>query len=383
MPYLRLAEGITSVETEGLEHYLRCVDGFAEGRHRLIIPFRHIAKADAPVLGALFGQILSRRSGIRDMRYWIHFLFGDMVLDWAGAGARWLFPRVGALPVSNQRLVRSQILAIRRLLLEGEHPLGIAPEGQVNYYNHRPGPLTGGLTHFIRWVLEAGKPVMILPAAVCYRYRGPGSVVSRALEESSRFTSRSCADLDGAAAALTAFLLDYLSGPGTAADAESPEAAIREIRRLITAEAKEAYPISGQKPLEELFLFRNFVFGEMRRRDITVPAIMKRIRGGWESPASLNALERLYQRQQLLDIMLNFDPAYHRTAENGDRENRECEQALYLLDIMNRIRGGDINSRFFPAGTTAVVHFAPPAEFRPGDDPAGWEGPFLRAVPAS
>jgi hypothetical protein len=80
--------------------------------------------------------------------------------------------------------------------------------------------------------------------------------------------------------------------------------------------------------------------------------------------------------------MLNFDPEYHRAASSLTEEteeevlNRHAEQALYLLDIINRIRGGDINNRFFPSGTTALIRFCSPRSFKPGDDPEQWKNIF-------
>ncbi len=373
--YLRFAEGIRTVDTEGLDNYLSALEGFHEGRWRLIIPFRHIAKADAPVLGALFGQILPERLKGGDRRYWIHFLFGDMVLDWAGAGARWLFPQIGAVPVSNQRLVKEQIQSIRHLLTEGSHPLCMAPEGQVNYYNHRPGPLSNGLTHFIRWTVQGGGKLRLLPARIHYRYKNPEALINRALEETSAFTGTACPDLDGAIGSLLSFLLDYLGG----GPPENPEGDREAIRHIIIEEARSSYPINGRTDLAELFLFRNFIFGELRKSSISVPAIMKRISAHWRDPGGLKGVERGYQRQQILDLMLNFDPGYHNCAPETDapeRLNRECEQALCLMDIMNRMKGGDINSRFFPQGTAATVHFCDPRDFGPADEPEKWVETF-------
>ncbi len=377
-PYLRFAEGISRIEISGMEHYEGAARGFLDGKWRLIIPFRHVSKADAAVIGTLFARIIPDRLKVRDRRFWISFLYGDMVLDWAGAAARWLFPRIGALPVSNQRLVREQILAIRHLLSKGDYPLCLAPEGQVNYYNDRPGPLTEGLTHFIRWILGEDKSVQLLPVKIHYRYRRPQSIIDRALREVSEFTGRSCGSLDEAVAVMTGWLREYLSSGASSMQA-SAGAHLEAIRSIITREALESYPIGGRKALAELFLFRHHVFSEMRSRSISVPAMAERIAKQWQKPDGLSRLEKNYQQQQILDIMLNFDPEYHKSEASpleDEAMNRQAEQALYLLDIMNRIRGGDINSRFFPSGTTAIIRFRSPRLFTPGDDPEQWKSIF-------
>jgi hypothetical protein len=222
--YLRFAEGISEVRIEGLQTYLDELEGFKNGSWRLIIAFRHISKADAPVLATLFGRIIPRQQrsspGNRE-HFWVRFLFGDMVLDWAPAAARWLFPRIGSLPVSNQMLVRSQVDAIRRVLGEGVHPLCLAPEGQVNYYNERSGAVTHGVSHFTRWALSDGPAVKILPVRIYYEYRNPSRLVGRAVEDLRVWLLESesiadgeadtaVSDLDGAVSMLLRRLARYL-----------------------------------------------------------------------------------------------------------------------------------------------------------------------------
>jgi hypothetical protein len=115
-----------------------------------------------------------------------------------------------------------------------------------------------------------------------------------------------------------------------------------------------------------------------------VPTISAAIGKGWKQPEQMSPLLLHYQRQQILDALTNFDPGYHRHGSPpfpvhspegpspGTGDNRRAEQALYVMDIINRVRGGDINSRYFPGGTRARVEFYPALEIRRRQDADGW-----------
>jgi hypothetical protein len=397
--YLRFAEGISEVRIEGLQTYLDELEGFKNGSWRLIIAFRHISKADAPVLATLFGRIIPRQQrsspGNRE-HFWVRFLFGDMVLDWAPAAARWLFPRIGSLPVSNQMLVRSQVDAIRRVLGEGVHPLCLAPEGQVNYYNERSGAVTHGVSHFTRWALSDGPAVKILPVRIYYEYRNPSRLVGRAVEdlrvwllESESFADgeadTAVSDLDGAVSMLLRRLARYLGLEIPDGRDSSQAGALDTIRTFLLEQARDyCGGEPDRRPIEQLFLYRNEVFRQLRESGMDVPTISAAIGKGWKQPEQMSPLLLHYQRQQILDALTNFDPGYHRHgsppfpvhspegSSPGTGDNRRAEQALYVMDIINRVRGGDINSRYFPGGTRARVEFYPALEIRRRQDADGW-----------
>lgn len=382
--YLKVIENISSLSIEGEDYYLISLEGYKRGEHNLIIPFRHVAKADAPVLGTLFGQVLPEKHG-KDSRYfWIRFLFGDMVLDWAGAGARWLFPRIGALPVSNKRVIKEQIEAIRETVLSGQYPLSMAPEAQVNYYNEKAGDLTGGLTHFIRWNQKDERPVVIQPIAVRYLYqddslkeriiagfKGLGIDLDEKLAPVQL--------MDEAIIRLLRFLVDYLSGDRSFSDRifDCAEELLPVVHELLISSAESAYSIgSGRRLLDKVLSFRNYVFEDLRVSGMTVPAMMKSIEKTWSDPEKMTDLQRLYQHQQLLDVLTNFDPSYH---QSGDG-NRAAEQALFILDIINRLKGGDVNSRYFPRKTRAVASFGEPLLIEPDGDPNLWKECFFKRL---
>lgn len=376
--YLRIAENVSSVSIEGFEEYGRSLEGYKSGRHNLIIPFRHVSKADAPVLAALFGRLLPRMMKKGPLYCWVHFLFGDMVLDWAGSGARWLFPRIGAVPVSNKKVIREQVERIREIVTGRHWPLCMAPEGQVNYYNEKPGDYTGGLTHFIRWSQHEKKDIVIQPVRIRYIYKKDVSLQKNLV---SRFNSLGISlessghmedFLDEAVVNLLKFLLDYLSEHSPWADQifECDDELLPAVRGILIESAEIPYSVrSGRRPLDQVLMFRNGVFEDLRKSGITVPKMMKLIGERWRKPSTMSDLMRLYQHQQLLDVLTNFDCAYHR----GGDENRQIEQTLFLLDIINRLKGGDVNSRHFPGGTKAVIRFGEPMLFRPEDDPSRWQ----------
>ncbi|MBN2657794.1 MAG: hypothetical protein JXR86_12095 [Spirochaetales bacterium] len=374
--YLRYFENVTLWEVEGFENFAHSHDGFKRGDHGLVIPFRHIAKADAPLYSALFGQYLPSRNRTDRLYYWVRFLFGDMVLDWTGPAARWIFPGIGAVPVSNQKIVSSQLRTIRNILTDLAYPLCMAPEGQVNYYNDKAGDLTGGLTHFIKWSLEAGRDVVIQPVRIFYKYNENinyrkliiGEFYAIGLDISIPDKSFGIF-LDKAVETLLNHLFFYLTG----SPCESGDVLAAIIEQLI-GRSREKYPLDRRKRLiDKVFIFRNGVFQDLKNERITVPGISRKIKNLWRRPEDMNELHRLYQYQQLLDVLVNFDPGYH---GNGSK-NREIEQTLYLLDIVNRLQGGDINSRYFPKKTRATVLFETPLRFVPGENPDKWKELFL------
>ena len=314
--YIRLFEKVKIGEVIRLDNYLKALSGFRQGDYRMILPFRHTAKADAPVLAALFGNHLPARFKVGDRRFWIHFLYGDMVLDWAGSAAKWIFPRLEALPVSNQKLAKKQMDSIRELLFNGKYPLSMAPEGQVNYYFYKSGPFTDGLTHFIRWINRQNQKVLILPIKIHYRYKEPEKIVSRVLARVNRLTPSRSKTLEEAILSILQYIHRYLIG--SASPFKDSRFLVEEISRVLRDRAAEVFPLPNpEKPLDTLFLFRHYVFQDLRKGGYTVPGISRRIRLNWQFPEKLTQLERMYQYNQILDILLNFDPDYHLDKEIG------------------------------------------------------------------
>ncbi|AHC14864.1 hypothetical protein [Salinispira pacifica] len=399
--YLRLGEGISTLEIRGMDRYLSSLAAFKRKETGLVIAFRHIAKADAPILSTIFGRELPRHLHERQQDYyWVRFLFGSMVLDWAGPAARWLFPRIGSLPVDKQRLVRSQIDAIRQIIDQERHPLCLAPEGQVNYYNYRSGEVTRGLTHFIRWNQRRYPSARVQPIRILYYYSGAARLTKKALRRVFQFASGipgtsgdSAAALTEASRQLISWLYSYLmeQGPlngylqsdaGFNPESVSTKELVEVICRTIIHRAADHFTIpDAASPLEQLFHFRNRVFDQVRESGYGVASISREIRRQWRKPSMMSDLLTSYQHQQILDVLINFQPRYHLQRSRKPNEgldeaqeslNRRAEQALCLLDIINRVRGGDVNSRFMPRGTKAIAEFMSPMDFPQNSEAEGW-----------
>ena len=63
------------------------------------------------------------------------------------------------------------------------------------------------------------------------------------------------------------------------------------------------------------------------------------------------------RHSQIVDVLQYIDPSY---IEAPCSAGRACEFALNLLDVLNRIQGGDINGRFSPRGKKAIVSIGTP-----------------------
>ena len=141
-----------------MEHLAERMSAFQAGEERLLILFRHVAKEDAPVMARLLVREFPRWCRERGIKLssppHAHFLYGKDVLNWAGAGARWLFPRIGGIPVVNTRVDRASQGTMRRLLVEGDFPLCFAPEGQVTYHMFRTSDPAPGTATLAGWTLK-------------------------------------------------------------------------------------------------------------------------------------------------------------------------------------------------------------------------------------
>ena len=188
--YMRLLLGVRKTEITGMEHVHAAMLRFQKGETRLMVLFRHVGVADGPLVIKMLSQDLERWS--RAQRKPLlrpphaHFLYGKDALNWAGAMARWSFPRMGGIPVVNGRIDRQSQTTLRRTLTTGEFPLAFAPEGQVTYHQFRTFEMTAGAGTLAHWTyrdLRAAEDlttrVEILPVAIGYSSRERDASVLR------------------------------------------------------------------------------------------------------------------------------------------------------------------------------------------------------------
>lgn len=379
-PYLRFVEGVSGFQARGVEHLARAFSAFQEGEERLIIMFRHVAKEDAPVMVRLIARELPRwcrRNGLSlDHTPHVHFLYGKDVLNWAGAGARWLFPRIGGIPVVNTRLDRESQDTIRETLVGGPFPLAFAPEGQVTYHMFKTSPLAPGAATLADWTClglqKLGKPgkVTILPCALGYRPAGSTEGVIRMLEKQlARKLSlpeqpgiQNGSDEEGFHLLMAEKLIELMEElyaaqyPGIYRDVQEqlkPSDLQERFQGMCETvircgEAALGWIPSGST-LERIFRLRYWIMESFHREDLD-PETLSPLKKNRADHRALHALV-LKRHSELADILEYIDFSYL----HGKNPLRRVEFLLNLLDVVNRLEGGNINSRFTLKGKEARV----------------------------
>ena len=154
---------------------------FEEGRIRLIVAFRHPYGDEPQLVHHVIDSLLqreARRSG-EPLPYRPHarFVHGYEVALWGDAIIRWILPRSGALPVHHLHADPAGMKAIRAVMLDGQCPLALAPEGQVSYRSATVPRLEPGTARMAFWLAKdlekQNRPekAVILPLTVLHEYR--------------------------------------------------------------------------------------------------------------------------------------------------------------------------------------------------------------------
>mgnify|MGYP002777702071 CR=1 FL=1 len=178
--WLKFQCGINQIETENLIELVKLYQQFAAGKVRFILAFRHPCTDDPFTMAYLLGHLVPRaahQQGIK-LRSPVHsyFLYDRGVPLWAGGLAHWLLPRMGGSSIFRGKLDTLGLKAARQLLMDGQFPLAIAPEGATNDHNELISPLEPGVAQLGFWcaedLLQAGRPeeVVIVPVCIQYRY---------------------------------------------------------------------------------------------------------------------------------------------------------------------------------------------------------------------
>ncbi|MEL6776649.1 MAG: 1-acyl-sn-glycerol-3-phosphate acyltransferase [Cyanobacteria bacterium J06597_16] len=179
-----LPAGIRRIEVENVD---RLVDLYAEleaGKSRFLMAVRHV-EVDDPLSGLyLCSRAVQRAAKARGIQLrqpvHTHFIYERGMTIWAGRGLGWLLSRMGGTPIRRGRRPDwVGLKAARKLMVEGEMPLVVAPEGATNGHSERLGPLEPGVAQMGFWCAEdlqrAGRAeqVHILPIGLQYRYVTP------------------------------------------------------------------------------------------------------------------------------------------------------------------------------------------------------------------
>ncbi|MGB3493083.1 MAG: 1-acyl-sn-glycerol-3-phosphate acyltransferase [Elainellaceae cyanobacterium] len=176
-----LTAGIQRVEVSQGDTLATLFHQFQQGKIRLIIAFRHV-EVDDPLCGLqllshLIPQVARQQNIPLKTPLHAHFVYERGMALWAGGWLNGLFSRMGGIPVRRGRKPDWASLRMARdLLVNGEFPLAIAPEGATNGYSERLGPLEPGGAQLGFWCVEdlqksnRSESVVIVPVGIRYRY---------------------------------------------------------------------------------------------------------------------------------------------------------------------------------------------------------------------
>ncbi|MFN9643901.1 MAG: 1-acyl-sn-glycerol-3-phosphate acyltransferase [Cyanobacteriota bacterium] len=181
--WLRRQSRITRLTVRQPERLLEAMTRFQSGDRRLLIAFRHPSVDDPASMAHLFWRALpreARRRGVRlRPRPHAQFLYDRGIPLWAGPGVGWLLSRLGGCSIQRGKLDAPALRTARQLLLDGPHPLAIAPEGATNGHNERVSPLEPGVAQLAFWTAEdlrkAGRSerMIVLPVGLQYGFSQP------------------------------------------------------------------------------------------------------------------------------------------------------------------------------------------------------------------
>ncbi|PKL28101.1 MAG: hypothetical protein CVV46_08015 [Spirochaetae bacterium HGW-Spirochaetae-2] len=371
--YLRILEGVRHVEIADAELLIDELERFYNGEQRLVIAFRHVAKEDAPVMMYALNRKLQRmirkrnRTRRKEDRIIAHarFLYGSDVLDWAGKAAAWLFPKIGCVPVQNRGNNKNGLDILRREMHDGTFPIALAPESQVTYHMYRCSPLAAGVASLAVWGGSDDKEVTIMPVAIGYRHGDdPLQVIRNVMHRWEQQTglhlqnpeSRPPLALLHEATQLTVELLEQLYAIDRKEDTVNLRERILHICEIAMRKAEMLALVEPQGSLlDRLFRIRYSAVEAIhphRFNPNQLPQLGRSI-------ADFHALEaHVYARHsQLVDVLQYVDPSYIAAPCST---GRACEYALSLLDVLNRVQGGNINTRYSPKGKKALVSVGSP-----------------------
>ena len=179
-----LPAGIREIEIVDGETLVKLYHQFQSEKIRLILAFRH-CEVDDPLSGLYLLSRgipkIARQQGITlQPPIHSHFMYDRGMTIWAGEWLGWLFSRIGGVPVHRGKSLDWQaIKQTRELLINGQFPLVVAPEGATNGHSETISPLEPGVAQLAFWCVEdlakhkRNQEVVVLPINIQYRYLDP------------------------------------------------------------------------------------------------------------------------------------------------------------------------------------------------------------------
>ncbi len=205
-----LPAGITQVSVAQVETLVQLYQQFQAGQTRLIMAFRHV-EVDDPLAGM---YLLSRavpaaaqRLGVK-LQYPLHahFLYDRGMTLWGGKALGWMLSHLGGISIHRGKQPDRQALKLSRsLLVQGDFPFVIAPEGATNGHSERLSPLEPGTAQLGFWGVEdlqkAGRKetLWIVPIGLQYHYvNSPWPKLAQLISNLEAYTGLLDAELTGA-----------------------------------------------------------------------------------------------------------------------------------------------------------------------------------------
>jgi hypothetical protein len=179
-----LPAGISRIDAVNVETLAELYHQFQTGKIRLLLAFRH-CQVDDPLCGLYLlsrsvPQVARRRGIALQSPIHSHFIYDRGMPLWAGAWLGWLFSRLGGIPIHRGKPFDwIAIKTARELLINGNLPMALAPEGATNGYSEIVSPLEPGTAQLGFWCVEdllkanRCEQVYILPIGIQYRYVKP------------------------------------------------------------------------------------------------------------------------------------------------------------------------------------------------------------------
>ncbi|MDR1220824.1 MAG: acyltransferase [Treponema sp.] len=198
--YLRQFIGGAKAEARGEEHLIESFTRAFKNESRCIAAFLHPNGAEPQILEwftlSRLKALAGKAGAVCAVQPHLRFVHGYEVLRWGGALARFILPRIGAMPVYHAKFDSHSMECIYKALTDGPYPVAIAPEGQVSYFSDRTphleqGPVRIGFTVAER-LEKSGRlcPVEILPVSVQYCYNAGAVRAARAKKSMEKLLRR-------------------------------------------------------------------------------------------------------------------------------------------------------------------------------------------------
>lgn len=367
--YIKHVEGVSSVTVENLDILFdACKDHFSK-KKKLIIAFRHVAKEDAPVLMHVIHSSLNKKikayNKSVDKEHHIighaQFLYGTDVLEWASSLAVFIFPRLGAIGVTNRSNNKMGVSLLKETMKSGIFPIALAPESQVTYHMGKVAQTSSGISSLSLW----GEHVSVLPIALGYHHKAELhafiiEIIERWEKETGIISNKENSSLYESLLFITeatvTLLEDFYHLHHTSETQLQERIDTICLKAMSYAEHIAQTKGSGTI-LDRLLHIRHMGISAQKPDDFELQST---------SPLAVSLLDTkalhahiFLMHSQIVDVLQYVDPSY--ITPIGSLE-RMSEYALNILDVVNRMKGGNINSRYSPKKKHAFLYIGGPID---------------------